>query len=520
MMRTLFSNVTLFAVVISALAVCHIVASSASHDAFEGASTCSVSEHQQRKGKMGMNLLQTEASKQSTRMFEEDQDEEAMAMVTSVPETLKKLWDKTKSGSWKRHDTHAMMETMRSLAKAEVEGQAKTDTSDPLTGEIIADMLKQMQEHTTHLVTVSEEDQDEVNRAHRAIVNCTAAMHASLNTKKDGALALHAKSLGLDLAHIGCREGQKVKNVTKITSCNQFQMFSTTLSPPACMASLPAEPSESVYACILKSSEFWTAANVTYAELQDACETATAELAAQKEECDNGQSSFEVGYCSYAQAQSATCEEYATCHDMSVALFEETVESVKASEKSTKGEFKAAKHVICYLNVLKADQGEKSIKLKACNENEVEVPTALAVDYPSVPDAAECKKVPAAKLPCKGEFLTKHYLSKPWADQAPAAPCTPCATNEESGDDDDDDNNDFVPGIMHGGVLPNGDPTGGLLCPKVGTEEFEAILEHCPVLYPNLKTSWYKEEDVCEIVNEMGSFKDALELCKDYALIA
>merc|ERR1719316_346424 len=116
----------------------------------------------------------------------------------------------------------------------------------------------------------------------KAIKNCSLYLAKAEPKIK----ALKAQVKDDQATHEECRGKQKVKNITKVTKCNSWKTFSTTLSPPACTKGLPSEPSPTVYECILANANFWPAANVTYAQMQADCSTAIAELDVQKSKCD------------------------------------------------------------------------------------------------------------------------------------------------------------------------------------------------------------------------------------------
>merc|ERR1711871_191184 len=143
-------------------------------------------------------------------------------------------------------------------------------------------------------------------------------------------------------------------------------------------------PSPTVYDCILANANFWPAANATYAQMQASCETAIAELAAQKIKCDEGQSGFEEASCSVAQEIASTCASMDMCHTAGVAAYEKTKETVKVSEAARHKDYEAASQVMCFIDVFKLTEG-KEAKFEECKDKVYKIPESMEIEYHPVP---------------------------------------------------------------------------------------------------------------------------------------
>ena len=157
-------------------------------------------------------------------------------------------------------------------------------------------------------------------------------------------------------------------------------------------------------------------------EFKDSCETASGAHDDKRVLCNSAQASYAGSFCSYRQEVIEKCAPvtglYADCRTASVALRNTVHTEVRAAQVSRQAEYRAGKHIQCFLVVLNATASEQDSLLTGCKAADDADITDLTIDYPAIPGEAECDISPVATKPCDGEWVSSSYTSQTWYDNA------------------------------------------------------------------------------------------------------
>merc|ERR1719210_1709351 len=212
--------------------------------------------------------------------------------------------------------------------------------------------------------------------------------------------------------------------------CDEFRSLIAQATPPA----FPTRPSAWTYIEVQKFITFaetyqsWaTEYNASLEVAKEECDESTRNHTAHRSTCNRFQAVFEIQFCDYHSASTALCASYETCRGKAVTAQSEVHEAVAKVEVARKAEFIAAKNVQCYLRVLNAEVSEQVDEFKMCEE--AAVGTAhLNIKYHPAPNPLECDtSAGVGQPPCHEEFLSLHYTSKGWYDEAPTETCSSCS---------------------------------------------------------------------------------------------
>jgi len=318
-----------------------------------------------------------------------------------------------------------MKQAMTQLAEDVESG--KTVLSDALKA-----ALNEIWEHMDKVFEAATighgEDQNEVNLARDAITKCASDFTTGFDAFKTNADSSK-------IAHSTCRTTEGGFLVTKTAECEIFTSKVENPHAPACMAdfdSLTSVPQvDALLTCVNDIAVWAKEYHQKLLEFKGACETATGVHDNKRALCNSAQASYEGSFCSYHQELTEKCAPvtglYAACRTAKVALRNTTHTEVSGAEESRQAEYRAGKHIQCFLGVLNATASEQESLLTGCKAADDADITDLTIDYPAIPDKAACDLSPVATKPCDGDWVSSSYTSQSWYNNANTKPCNACA---------------------------------------------------------------------------------------------
>lgn len=267
-----------------------------------------------------------------------------------------------------------------------------------------------------------KEDQKEVNRTYDAIKDCDQNVVEGMSSE------FANLTLGREVSHNECRVAETLTKEIMDSRCQGFQSMIAQVTPPA----FPIRPSAWTYSEVQKFIMFaetyqsWAteySANLEIAKQE--CNASTLNHTVHRSTCNRFQAVFETELCEVHSESIALCSSYDNCRSKTVTARSEVHEAVAKVEAARKAEYIAAKHVQCYVSVLNAEVREQVGRLNMCEG--AAVGTAhLDITYHAAPDILECDTSRLGQPPCHDEFLSLHYTSKSWYNEAPTEACSSC----------------------------------------------------------------------------------------------
>eukprot|EP00930_Biecheleria_cincta_P040329 TRINITY_DN27636_c0_g1_i1.p1 TRINITY_DN27636_c0_g1~~TRINITY_DN27636_c0_g1_i1.p1 ORF type:complete len:514 (+),score=89.04 TRINITY_DN27636_c0_g1_i1:51-1544(+) len=268
------------------------------------------------------------------------------------------------------------------------------------------------------------EDQQEVYRMRDLIQNCTSDAAASL--AKVAALKETVKSTRS--AHNSCRESEGVAKDDKDSACATYDSHRGTSSPPTCMSTeLSAEYVKTDDGAKKKQMELCLEAvnswlSPLYAKYED-CKSKTGVHKKKSADCGSQQHLLEQAFCTYESKLEETCDAQNSCRAQMIADRNSSHDSVKLAEAARKADFAASRRLLCFLDVLRANNTHKQETLQKC-QNLNKQTVKFDIVYPGIPDAADC--VPEQRKPCDDSWQVNEYKLQAWHAKAQMKACQSC----------------------------------------------------------------------------------------------
>merc|ERR1711972_14757 len=270
------------------------------------------------------------------------------------------------------------------------------------------------------------EDQKEVNRSHDAIKECDQSI------VEDTVPELTNRTTTREQSHQQCRVAEKEMKGSRDRLCRELQSISSQANPPA----FPNRPStwtsdevKKFFDAIRAIQSWATEYSATFEPAKQKCDNSTLDHEAHRSSCNKLQTAFETGFCDDNSASTNRCTAYETCRGKALEAQSVVHEAVARVEAARKAEFTSARHVQCYLRVLNAEVSEQVDQFNICKNAAIST-DHLDITYSSAPDAIECDDAGVGQAPCDEEFLSAHYTSKEWYDEAPTETCSSCSEEE------------------------------------------------------------------------------------------
>jgi len=305
---------------------------------------------------------------------------------------------------------------LQALARKVASGEEKITDASKLALSGIKDEMFAIIDDTTQQHT---ENQEEVDSARDAISFCGTET-TEKHTNASGINDLKEKVDEKRIEHNTLRVKEKEALVEKTEKCTAFKTYNDNISPPPCSVTFPPGPSDSRLDCIVRIKE-WSHQNFReYDQKENECHETTVTSETDGQEADEEQEAFETGFCTYASTLIETCEAQTRCRSQFVAARDKLHSQVKVTENGRKAEYKAAKKILCLLDVLNATVAEMPGLLVRCEKLGIAT-SHLDMVYPAIPAAAECDPSPVAIKPGDDAWQKKEYaIQTEWYEHTEA----------------------------------------------------------------------------------------------------
>lgn len=287
--------------------------------------------------------------------------------------------------------------------------------------EIIEKMVGNMQSASD---TEHAEDQAEVDRMRDLIQNCTS--HATASLAK---VAAHNESVNSTrTAHATCREDEALARDAKDLACATYDSHRGSNAPPACMpTALSAEyvktddsaKKKQMESC-LEAAKSWL--SPFYTKYED-CKSKKDAHTTNRTECGSKQKAFEQAFCTYESKLEDACDAQRSCREKAIAARNAAHDGVKKSETARKADFAASRRLLCFLDVLRANNTHKEKTLNKCQKLEKQT-SKYDIVYPAIPSPTDCTK--EKTKPCDSDWTSQQYETQAWHKKANASTCQPC----------------------------------------------------------------------------------------------
>lgn len=147
--------------------------------------------------------------------------------------------------------------------------------------------------------------------------------------------------------------------------------------------------------------------------LYDKCDGDQQDCDELNAECDTLQTAFEVQYCSYAVEYYVLCTSLSTCWAAAEDTCIATCDNIAKSVKARKADNETGDRIICLLDVLLADNDDKTALLEECKAKHYDTSfwdiTCLADTVPFPADVPYCSGGAPQHVPCEDEWITQEY---------------------------------------------------------------------------------------------------------------
>lgn len=239
------------------------------------------------------------------------------------------------------------------------------------------------------------------------------------------------------ILHTACRANETACETDRDASCDVYDNFrqnNDSALLPACAKANPSHlDNEHIQAphdpCLSNSNcdllvmeqclermKVWD--GLLY-PLYDACDGHQQNCDQKNAECDTLQTAFEVQYCSYAVEYYVLCTSLSTCWAAAENTCVSTCNNIAISVKARKADNETGDRIVCLLDVLLADNEDKTEMLNQCKVKQYNT------DFWDIPclrdtmEAAAAGSFPAAMpycsggapehVPCESEWITQEY---------------------------------------------------------------------------------------------------------------
>lgn len=264
-----------------------------------------------------------------------------------------------------------------------------------------------------------DENQGELNSAKALVTDCNTVAKTAL----DGRLTTQARVVTAEKSvHSQCRGNEVTLKATRDAKCQAYSdkkdLFGS--SRVAGLGMCSGGSGDTSDDAIAKGYEW----------LQDlkakmhACNGATTSHSDKRSVCGVNQSNYEKGRCFFKDKTNEVCDTLDGCYQKDSSFFTLRSQAVKGLEGIRKAEHASATRVLCYIDILQNQTGNKTEKLAKCKGA---VSTShLSITYPTTPSKYSCVRVTSA--PCDADWVRTEYTTQTWHTKANTEACSACET--------------------------------------------------------------------------------------------
>jgi len=287
---------------------------------------------------------------------------------------------------------------------------------------VIVEMVAKMQNAS---IIQHAEDLAEIDRMRDLIQNCSLDASAALR----GHVATREQSMiTARTSHATCRGEEGVMKDGMELTCSKYDSSRKSSSPPSCLSTDLA--TDFVQATeVVKRKQMEACLELVQGWLPplydkySTCKLKTEDHENKTYDCNAKQHIFEQSFCSYDSKLEDVCDVQMNCRTSSIPARNKAYEGVKASEAARKADFSAGKRLLCFTDVLRANNTQKTETLQKCHGLSANT-SEFDITYHSIPDAAACSK--GRDKPCSNGWTTAEYETQAWYNKSKTASCQPC----------------------------------------------------------------------------------------------
>jgi hypothetical protein len=321
------------------------------------------------------------------------------------------------------HVEFANMDKYVESLVAEVVGNNHT-MSEPekMALKVIVEMVGKMQNASS---IQHAEDKAEIDRMHDLIQNCSLNAAAALR----GDVATCEQSMITSrTSHAICRREEGVMKDDMEVTCSKYDSSRKSSSPPSCFSTDLATDfvqatdvvkRKQMEAC-LELVQGWLP---PFYDKYSACRLKTEGQPNKTQDCNAKQHMFEQAFCLYDSKLEDACDVQMNCRASSISARNKAYEGVKASEAARKADFSAGKRLLCFTDVLRANNTQKKETLQKCQGLTANT-SKFDITYHSIPNATACNK--GQDKPCSNGWNKAEYETQAWYNKSKIASCQPC----------------------------------------------------------------------------------------------
>jgi hypothetical protein len=287
---------------------------------------------------------------------------------------------------------------------------------------VIQELVSKMQNAS---IIQHAEDQAELDTMRDLVQNCSldaaAALRGDVAARKQSMIASRA-------SHAACRGDEGVMKDAMEIACSLYDFSRKSSSPPSCLSTdLTTDFVQATE--VVKRKQMEACLELVHGWLPpvyDKYSNCTLKKEGHENrtnDCNTKQHLFEQAFCSYESKLEDACDFQTNCRTSSVAARNEAYKGVKASEAARKADFSASKRLLCFMDVLKANNTHKKKTLQECRSLTTDA-SKFDLTYHNIPDAAACNK--EQQKPCSSGWNTAEYETQLWYNKSKIATCHPC----------------------------------------------------------------------------------------------
>merc|ERR1719440_1482479 len=256
--------------------------------------------------------------------------------------------------------------------------------------------------------------QKDVNRHLAAVEKCNTDQAKAINQ----ITATTKVEVGKERdAHVACRQEEMKTHADMITKCTALKDFLKGLEGPAVAGSEDDEMVDYV----VKMDEYWCPKGPIAKGKQTKCNKAVETHRADKAKCDELQSQFELGFCTWRVQLMDACYAQHLCYDKAIYDYGRHMSNTKKLVNKWKTECVALKKISCYVKVWLSDNGGAygdantgrytvdADQLEECKTLNPDCHSFTHVDFKNPADRAVCSVADVEKYPGTEEFKTTEY---------------------------------------------------------------------------------------------------------------
>jgi hypothetical protein len=312
----------------------------------------------------------------------------------------------------------------------------RSDTSSlEMDAQTAQSILAQVEELASSHSKVSRPEIETIEKLAKELEDALAATRASAQKDVDRRLAAVAKcnadqsktiseitattkvEVGKERdAHTACRKEEMKTHADMITKCTALKDFLKGLDGPTQTGSEDDEMVDYV----VKMDEYWCPKGPIAKDKQKTCNDAEERHKVEKQKCDELQSQFELGFCTWRVQLMDACYASSECYDRAIYNYNKHKSDTSRLVRQWKTECVALKKISCYVKVWLKDgphvqaYGADGVsvdadQLEECKTLNPGCGEFTHIDFKKPEERSVCSVADVEKYPGTEEFKTTEY---------------------------------------------------------------------------------------------------------------